>query len=501
MAVMKTPGVYIVEKNAFPNAVVEVATAVPAFIGYTAKADRAGRDLQGKPWRITSLAEFEALFGGAPQPRFRLQVVEDPVADPPPTEDMRRPRAQVGEFEHQGRHYRLMREPGRAGNRYLLHQAMRLFFANGGGPCYVVSVGLYGDAANAPEIEAGDDVQGLLAGLTALEKEQEPTLVVVPDAVLLSRDDCAAVQTAMLRHCGDVMRNRFAILDVWAGDLGRQHPAGDCIAGFRDAIGTQCLQYGAAYYPWLHTTVLEPGEFRRTMVQSDIDLSALIANELARDTCPVDEALLAKSAFYVRLRDQALRLMNLMPPSAAMAGLYTLVDSTRGVWKAPANIAVNEVTEPAVALSQDEQEDLNVGAQGKSVNAIRSFTGEDVLVWGARTLDGNSADWRYVNVRRTLIMIEESFRLACKALVFEPNTAATWTTARAMLTQYLASVWKRGGLAGATAEDAFSVHVGVGQTMTPEDILEGIMRITVLVAPIRPAEFVEITFHQQMQKS
>lgn len=98
-------------------------------------------------------------------------------------------------------------------------------------------------------------------------------------------------------------------------------------------------------------------------------------------------------------------------------------------------------------------------------------------------------------------MLEESIKLAAKAYVFEDNVATTWVTISSMISNFLTGIWKRGGLAGATPQDAFSVHVGLGETMTPEDILEGILRITVLVAVTRPAEFIEITFQQQMQKS
>jgi phage tail sheath protein FI len=193
--------------------------------------------------------------------------------------------------------------------------------------------------------------------------------------------------------------------------------------------------------------------------------------------------------------------LNLLPPSAAMAGIYTMVDNTRGVWKAPANVSLSAVSSPTVNINHEEQEDLNVNTAGKSVNAIRTFIGEGTLVWGARTLDGNSLDWRYVNVRRTMIMLEESVKLASKAYVFEPNVANTWVTIKSMIGNFLTGVWKRGGLAGSSPEDAFSVHVGLGETMTAEDILEGILRVTVLVALSRPAEFIEITFQQQMQKS
>jgi phage tail sheath protein FI len=215
----------------------------------------------------------------------------------------------------------------------------------------------------------------------------------------------------------------------------------------------------------------------------------------------LNKTLVNASQVYKAVLSEVRRQLNVLPPSSAMAGVYTMVDNTRGVWKAPANVSLNGVISPTVSISAEQQEDLNVSAQGKSINAIRSFIGEGVLVWGARTLDGNSLDWRYINVRRTMIMLEESCRLAAKAMVFEPNTANTWVTIRSMIANFLTSVWKRGGLMGAVPEDAFAVQVGLGETMTPNDVLEGILRVTVLVAMVRPAEFIEITFQQQMPKS
>jgi len=100
-----------------------------------------------------------------------------------------------------------------------------------------------------------------------------------------------------------------------------------------------------------------------------------------------------------------------------------------------------------------------------------------------------------------VIFIEQSIKNAASAYVFDPNTSATWTNVNAMITNFLTNVWMQGGLAGATAADAFSVDVGLGSTMTPSDILDGIIRVTVKVAVTRPAEFIVITFEQQMQKS
>ncbi|MFJ3047923.1 phage tail sheath family protein [Herbaspirillum chlorophenolicum] len=522
MAQYKTPGVYVVEKNAFPNSVVEVATAVPAFIGYTEFSDNKGTSLAQKAWRITSMAEFNAYYGGPPQSKFSINPL--PAADPkaPPV---------TGDFSitdsatKQRTEYELKAE----GTSYILYYSMLLFFMNGGGPCYIVSVGHYGDDLDADKISAGIDT---------LLKEQEPTMVLVPDAVRLSAQDCTTVQTNALMHCGFKMRNRIALLDVYDGYKDRQDPAGDCVGAFREAVGTNFLDFGTAYYPWVNTSIVKEKDIDFTVITNLDVLTDLLKKELspitdaanptpaakvkidqlnaalaaitsdwtksqdpATDKQTLNKTLLAVSSLYPQIILAIQKKLNLLPPAAGMAGLYTMVDNTRGVWKAPANISMNGVVSPTVAISNDEQEDLNVTTQGKSINAIRSFIGEGVLVWGARTLDGNSLDWRYVSVRRTMIMIEESLKQACKAYVFEPNTANTWVTIKSMARNFLTSVWKRGGLAGASPDDAFSVFVGLGETMTADDILEGLLKVSILVAVSRPAEFIEITFQQQMQKS
>lgn len=538
MATMKTPGVYIVEKNAFPNSVVEVETAVPAFVGYTQKAENRGAPLRNKPFRIASMAEFEQFFGGPPKPIFNIVEV-DPKDKAAPDPEFFAQKAGDNGAVNQG--YVLTQT---VESRRLLYYGIRHFYQNGGGPCYIVSVG---------DFDAAPDLDDMAGGILALERELEPTMVVVPDAVLLDQPKCISLQQQMLVHCGEVMRNRVAILDIFDGD--KTDRDSSCIKNFRDGLGVNNLMFGAAYYPWLHTTIVQERDLDFTNFADRGALATLVGGNLDKDarakfddvlknialddkgwakkagddwdqTNPgkaaedkadwvanaapgwidlvqgqTNAALSRVSDLYVTLIKQVAGRLNLLPPSSAMAGVYTMVDSTRGVWKAPANVSLNSVVAPAVPISAVEQEDLNVTATGKSINAIRSFIGEGVLVWGARTLDGNSLDWRYVNVRRTMIMLEESCRLAAKAMVFEPNVAGTWLTIKSMIQNFLTGVWKRGGLAGAVPEDAFGVFVGLGETMTPEDILEGILRVTVLVAISRPAEFIEITFQQQMQKS
>ncbi|MBR9876383.1 MAG: phage tail sheath family protein [Vibrionaceae bacterium] len=517
MVVMKTPGVYIVEKNAFPNSVVEVATAVPAFIGYTEKAENGGKSLSNVPWRITSMSEFRQYFGGAPLPTFEISEAGDDAS------------AAVA-FRQQGTAYQIKQ----SNTRYTLYHNMLFFFQNGGGPCYIVSVGSYSD-----DLDPGV----LKGGIDPLIKEPEATMLVIPESVQLAEDGCINVQQAMLGHCGGKMKNRVAILDIWEGFKDRQDPSGDCVENFRSKLGINYLDYSSAYYPWLNTSIVQDSDVNFHNISNLDKLSELLTNEineafkdldglsddelnsggnklrvtrkqqmldeiakLATDLPDQEQVLLNKvlqtiSPLYQTIMKEVKRQQNILPPAAAMAGIYTMVDNSRGVWKAPANVSLNAVVSPTVNISDDEQEDLNVTTQGKSINAIRPFVGEGTLVWGGRTLDGNSLDWRYINVRRTMIMLEESIKLASKAYVFEPNVSSTWVSMESMIGNFLYGIWKRGGLAGASPGEAYSVSVGLGKTMTGDDILEGILRITVLVAISRPAEFIEITFQQKMQES
>ena len=194
-------------------------------------------------------------------------------------------------------------------------------------------------------------------------------------------------------------------------------------------------------------------------------------------------------------------MINVMPPSSAMAGALSMVDSSVNVAKAPANVSLGAVVSPTVNINNDNQEDLNLPLNGKAVNAIRSFQGKGTLVWGARTLEGNSKDYRYISVRRTMTYLEQSIKFAAEAYVFAPNNSTTWSTLKSTVSNFLTNQWQSGLLAGTSPEDAFEVEIGLGMTMTPNDILDGILKMTVRVALTRPAEFIVITFEQQQQKS
>ncbi|MDE3198911.1 MAG: phage tail sheath family protein [Acidobacteriota bacterium] len=499
-----TPGVYISEQNAFPGSVVEVATAVPAFIGYTEKADSQGQSLRNVPCRISSFTEFQVYFGGAPLNHFRVTAIGKP-ANPPAQP------SEVRAFSAGGREYQVWIAQKRE-QQFLLYYSMCLFFDNGGGLCYVVSVGGYDSA-----IEAGDEKTGLLGGLNVLLQEQEPAIVAIPDAVHLPDEpSCIKVQQAMVQHCGEKTRSRVAILDIYDGYKDRRDPAGDCVATFREDLEGNHLSYAAAYYPWLNANLGERiGASYANVAANDL-ISVLtaeakagpeIVREIAQPTKAytpeqLNRALTSASPAFSQIMKAAGDLLNVLPPSGAIAGVYSAVDVARGVWKAPANVSLNSVVSPAVSISDKDQEDLNVDVpQGKSVNAIRSFAGLGTLVWGARTLDGNSQDFRYISVRRTAIMLEQSIRLAVEAYVFSDNVSITWNAIKSTIRNFLSGVWKQGGLAGATPDDAFVVFCGLGETMTQQDIADGILRVRVLTAITRPAEFVEIALQVQMRES
>ena len=500
---LKTPGVYIEEKNAFPGSAVAVETAVPVFIGYTERAIRNGKSLINVPTKISSLAEYAEMFGGAFQPKFSVEKAS----------------GQKDTFKIGADDYVVKVKDNHS---LYFFNAIRLFYLNGGASCYIMSVGTYEGKADL-EVDL-NHFKGDVFEI--LKKEFEPTLVVMPDLAAKGKEAYDIYQLVLL-HC-QATQSRFGLFDVMMGEDNRTD-----IKDFREGIGTNALNYGAAYYPWLKTSVV--GQSEVNFQNIDVPLSGLSAllpeDEKARvdaflglpstaaaiaviddasksgaEKAPhitnVHQSLKASSISYVKILEELRSQINLLPPSSALAGLYTLVDTTRGVWKAPANLSVSSVNAPALNISHEEQQDMNVDAiSGKSVNVIRPFPGIGTLVWGARTLDGNSQDWRYVNVRRTLIMVEQSLKLATRSYVFEPNDAGTWVTISSMMNNLLYNLWKQGALAGAAPEEAYSVSIGLGATMTPTDILDGIMRITVKLAIVRPAEFIVITFQQQQQTS
>jgi phage tail sheath protein FI len=675
----KSPGVFVEEVSKLPPSVAQVETAIPAFIGYTAKAEQNGESLFGKATAIESMTEFELIFGGAPSGKFTAYLdTDDRVA------------------------------AVRSSQPYVLHESMRLFFDNGGGRCYIIAVGAYKAASPFANLDE------LKTGLVELEKHDEPTIIVSPDATLLASDGLYDFQKQALAQCAK-LGDRVMLCDTYpSNETVNAEKFTARVQDFRDKIGINALKYGAAYAPYLRSSLPKTVRFRdlelrrgdpppavsapaplesltmdKTVLQlildlkgakkavDDIDgiekttapgilslstslegefkslldaytaaappaaaqlaavydfvltffgalktikdalptkapdasefpsstksLAFLLRDEIlsvaktaglvdafkvlgthaqaypggsgdtellddaterakaldilglaAGDYTGLDnadisalydgkganersaEARKAVSAFYPVLAKflSALKLAartfestfdssleaalgaykrikggvaasaSVLPPSGVIAGVYALVDSQRGVWKAPANVSLNSVSAPVLPISAEQQEGLNVDAiSGKSINAIRTFTGKGILVWGARTLAGNDNEWRYVSVRRFFNMVEESCKKATEPFVFEPNDANTWVRVQGMLENFLTLQWRAGALQGAKPDDAFYVAVGLGKTMTAIDILEGRMICEIGMAVVRPAEFIILRFSHLMAKS
>jgi phage tail sheath protein FI len=215
-----------------------------------------------------------------------------------------------------------------------------------------------------------------------------------------------------------------------------------------------------------------------------------------------ESSLISSFPLYKNIIEQLDSNATTMPPSGAIVGQYAATDRERGVWKAPANVSLNAVIGPDVIYSASELDALNIDVNGgKSVNAIRAFSGRGTLIWGARTLAGNDNEWRYVPVRRFYNMVEESIKKSTYWAVFEPNNANTWVKIKGMIENYLTNKWKDGALAGAKPDEAFFVKVGLGTTMSSQDILEGRMNVEIGMAVVRPAEFIVLKFSHKLQQS
>jgi phage tail sheath protein FI len=612
MATYKTPGVFIEEISTLGSSIAGVPTAIPGFVGYTEKAI-----IDGTPWtypssapappvRITSLLEYQQIFGGPFSETFTATLTG---AVPSPTTISVIPTSVV------------IPTPLPAISKmssYILFYQVQMFYANGGGTCYIVS------AAKYPSIATNIAVGPLSDGISKFEQIDEVTLLATPEAVFLSGSNRKTVYDKMATQCAK-LQDRFAILDV-------VHDATNTIfqdaTAFRNSqIGADNLKYAAAYYPALNTptiysykdgdvlisdlrtpgltppnnytysspnnklSIIQNGAFSEedfavtnsqyvisppasadtfklnvgTLItltpvttaanenQFEIGADVFVgtqnlvnainahsvlstfvtavntstlpsspsfkiiakqqgtngdyafigtATQYAPNTGNLSGGVPADKALYNSIKTELDKYTITLYPSGAMAGIYARVDADRGVWKAPANVGLALVNEPSIQITDDDQENLNVDSvSGKSINAIRAFTGRGTLVWGARTLAGNDNEWRYVNVRRLFIYVEESCKKATEFVVFEANTANTWQRVQGMMEAFLTGLWRDGALAGATPKDAFFVRVGLGTTMTAQDILEGKMIVEIGMAAARPAEFIILRFSHKLQES
>ncbi len=174
----------------------------------------------------------------------------------------------------------------------------------------------------------------------------------------------------------------------------------------------------------------------------------------------------------------------MVPPSGHLAGIWSRTDDTRGVWKAPANEVVRGALDVEINITKAEQGLLNpIG-----INCIRPFGTQGIRVWGARTL-ASDTDWTYINVRRLFNMIETTIMNGTQFAVFEPNDQKLWEGLKRTVGAFLRGLWRDGALFGATADQAFYVKCDA-ETNPPDSIDQGRVIVEVGIAPVKPAEFV-----------
>lgn len=293
-------------------------------------------------------------------------------------------------------------------------------------------------AVGADRVATSQDYK---AAVATLEAEPEPAMLICPD--LLTFDDDLIqfdLVDTLVRHCEKF--RRFAVLDAPAG------PDDKVLTWRNTAVAST---YAAVFAPHLKIVNLDPTAVDRYRT---------------------------------------------VPPSGFVAGVMARTDRERGVHKAPGNERVNGIVGLAEQYTQGRQELLNPNG----VNLIRSFPGRGTRVWGARNATDDTT-WRYVNVRRLFNMVETSVDRGTQWVVFEPNTATTWLRVKASVEGFLDQLWRAGALAGESADQAYRVRVGLGQTMTEADIDLGLVITEVAIAPAKPAEFVVFRFsHKRLSE-
>ncbi|MFC5289119.1 phage tail sheath family protein [Actinokineospora guangxiensis] len=278
-------------------------------------------------------------------------------------------------------------------------------------------------------------------GFAGLEAIDEITMLSVPDlmaahqAGVLSAEDVKAVQLAMIAHC-ELMADRVAILDAPPGLKAQQ------VKEWRQDFAGYDSKYAALYWPWIK----------------------------------VADPVAGKQVF--------------VPPSGHMAGIWARNDSTRGVHKAPANEVIRGAVSLELNITKGEHDQLNPVA----VNCIRSFRGQGIRVWGARTLSSDP-EWRYLNVRRLFNYVEKSILQGTNWVVFEPNDPKLWDSVRRTVTMFLRRVWRDGALFGKSPGEAFFVKCDE-ENNPPENRDAGILTVEIGIAPVKPAEFVVFRISQ-----
>ncbi|MCT8341570.1 MULTISPECIES: phage tail sheath family protein [Photorhabdus] len=452
------PGVYIEEDASLALSISQGNTAIPVFIGrFSPKKTSSTPQVT----RVSSWLDFTNLFHVGCV--MSIAIKSTPPSPPPPVPkkskkvegDISVENNEVVNDDTNGKEEEKTDYTYKVEVNYTTSSdALKLYFQNGGGPCYILPIADSKDAktlALIPEL---------------IEQALEITLIVCSEQDSGYQSQIYNSLTSSLLNAG-----YFLIAD-------NQDKA--------TAISVNSPSQTATYYPAVK--VSQPMQTEESLVV----VSGYQDAEKNRVTNLTE--LKEKNPDVYQQAIYAIQNINRMiPASAVMAGVYCAIDTRRGVWKAPANVVLNGISDVEERLTEDEQGTMNQ----KGINAIRYFNNRGFVVWGSRTLKDDD-NWRYIPVRRLFNAAERDIKQAMRFAVFEPNSQPTWERVRSAIDNYLHQLWQQGALVGNSPQEAYFVQIGQGITMSESDIRQGRMIVKVGMAAVCPAEFIILQFSQKV---
>ncbi|MCQ4054438.1 phage tail sheath C-terminal domain-containing protein [Aeromonas sp. SG16] len=320
----------------------------------------------------------------------------------------------------------------------MLYKAIKHFFDNGGMHAYIFSLGCYDelDIMTSEEITAAIDTQQLSH---LVQAEQSITLLAFPDCTLIPDGNITQwhkVWDRML-NLSQVRRALFAVLDSPRSPVN----AVTCVHNYESDYS----ENAAVWWPHLITSYSDGAS--RTII----------------------------------------------PPSGAVVAAIQKNDHERGVWSAPANIPLSKVIKPEYSWLDAHK---LFSDRGSSLNVIRSFPGKGTRIWGSRTLTTDlGSQFQYIQTRRFINWVELNTSKICRMFLFEPNNEITWFKIKGIITNWLRKVWYQGGLYGIQEDEAFNILIGIDESMSERDVLEGKIIVKIRLSVLYPAEFIEVTLN------
>ncbi|WP_273852424.1 phage tail sheath family protein [Serratia bockelmannii] len=498
--VYAVPGVYVTEFNGPSISIQNGETAIPVFLGFFTPKPPHETPATLMCVRVESWLDFTQQFG--PSDHITVDVKEQTVQT----------------------------------TSYMGAHSVRLYFENGGGPCYVLNIRREGTK---------DITQTVLGQITpAIEQCPDITLLCWCEFVNQKMDTAIYGELGKLLAASETSGGnpgRFLLTDAWpvgepATSSGWTFTAPDVLEKTQVASYFPALLTGYTrdYRDYVaqpsspgYEQLIKVGNFPEADLQKLIDIKVVEARSTSISLGTLREKIscltgdktdapkiLASIVTLIQQQVPALPAKSdpvVLRASVAMAGVYARVDRERGVWKAPANVGLvgvtaliaqgfaNKETKWSDAIPVRVDDALNTKLVDAGINAVRAFSGQGIRVWGARTMSPPAQTaWRYVSVRRLFNTIERDARAALHTAVFEPNSSLTWEWVRGALDNYLNALWRQGALQGETPAQAYFVQIGLGTTMTSKDIADGKMIVKVGVAAVRPAEFIILQLTQDV---